>query len=110
MNREAAALGVPVYSIFRGTLGAVDKCLAESGRLTLLATPADVRTRIALVHRNSDLQPKLGERRALHVIVENIVSLVESNGQRASQSCETLARVDKDEPVIANAAHNRGNC
>ena len=24
MNREAAALGVPVYSIFSGTLGAVD--------------------------------------------------------------------------------------
>ena len=27
MNREAAALGVPVYSIFRGKLGAVDKYL-----------------------------------------------------------------------------------
>ena len=25
MNREAAALGVPVYSIFRGKIGAVDK-------------------------------------------------------------------------------------
>jgi uncharacterized protein len=33
MNREAAALGVPVYSIFRGTIGAVDHYLAETGRL-----------------------------------------------------------------------------
>ena len=36
MNREAAALGVPVYSLFRGALGAVDKHLAETGKLVLL--------------------------------------------------------------------------
>ena len=28
MNREAAALGVPVYSIFRGKIGAVDRYLS----------------------------------------------------------------------------------
>ena len=33
MNREAAALGVPVYSIFRGKTGAVDLMLEEEGRL-----------------------------------------------------------------------------
>lgn len=107
MNREAAALGVPVYSIFRGTLGAVDKSLAESGRLTLLATPEDVRTRIALVHRNSDLQPKAGDRPALHVIVENIVSVVESKGPRTGQTYEPLPKPEKNEPVIANATHHR---
>ena len=84
MNREAAALGIPVYSIFRGKLGAVDKYLSDTGRLTLLTTPEDVRTRIALVHRDSDLRPKSGARPALHVIVENIVSIVESKGQRAA--------------------------
>ena len=30
MNREAAALGVPVYSIFRGKTGAVDRYLSEN--------------------------------------------------------------------------------
>jgi predicted glycosyltransferase len=45
MNREAAALGVPVYSIFRGGIGAVDRYLAENGRLTLLETVEDVRTK-----------------------------------------------------------------
>ena len=35
MNREAAALGVPVYSIFRGKIGAVDQYLADTGRLML---------------------------------------------------------------------------
>lgn len=51
MNREAAALGVPVYSIFRGTLGAVDKYLAEAGRLTLITTPAEVDQKIRVEKR-----------------------------------------------------------
>ena len=36
MGREAAAAGVPAYSIFQGKLGAVDRYLADAGRLTLL--------------------------------------------------------------------------
>ena len=51
MNREAAALGVPVYSIFRGTLGAVDKYLAERGRLVMIQTEGDVESKIDLVKR-----------------------------------------------------------
>jgi predicted glycosyltransferase len=38
MNREAAALGVPVYSTFAGRLGAVDTCLVEQGRLRILTS------------------------------------------------------------------------
>jgi uncharacterized protein len=33
MNREAAALRVPVYSVFRGKTGAVDRYLASTGRM-----------------------------------------------------------------------------
>lgn len=51
MNREAAALGIPVYSIFRGKLGAVDRHLAETGRLVLLTHAAEVETRIQLRKR-----------------------------------------------------------
>lgn len=36
MNREAAILGVPVYTIFRGRLGAVDQYLSTKGRLTII--------------------------------------------------------------------------
>jgi uncharacterized protein len=46
MNREAAALGVPVYSIFRGKLGAVDRYLADTGRLTLIQTQHDIAAKI----------------------------------------------------------------
>jgi uncharacterized protein len=37
MNREAVALGVPVYTTFEGRLGAVDERLIDEGRLLKLA-------------------------------------------------------------------------
>ena len=56
MNREAAALGVPVYSIFRGKSGAVDRHLQSEGRLKLIERIQDVRDKILLKPRNkSDL-------------------------------------------------------
>jgi predicted glycosyltransferase len=42
MNREAVALGTPVYTVFEGRLGAVDAELIASGRLRQLADPAEV--------------------------------------------------------------------
>jgi uncharacterized protein len=51
MNREAAALGVPVYSIFRGRLGAVDQYLAETGRLVVVEKIEDIPAKIALKRR-----------------------------------------------------------
>ena len=38
MNREAVALGVPVYTTFAGQLGAVDEMLVREGRLRVLAS------------------------------------------------------------------------
>jgi hypothetical protein len=42
MNREAVALGTPVFSSFEGRLGAVDEQLIAEGRLKLLRDPAEV--------------------------------------------------------------------
>ena len=42
MNREAAVLGTPVWSIFEGRLGAVDEQLAREGRLRFLSDPVDI--------------------------------------------------------------------
>ena len=39
MNREAVALGTPVYSVFGGRLGAVDEALIAAGRLRRLESP-----------------------------------------------------------------------
>jgi uncharacterized protein len=41
MIREAAYLGVPAYSTFRGEQAAVDRFLESTGRLRFLSTPAD---------------------------------------------------------------------
>jgi predicted glycosyltransferase len=42
MNREAVALGVPVYTTFAGEVGAVDEALIREGRLRSLASPDDL--------------------------------------------------------------------
>jgi uncharacterized protein len=43
MNREAVALGTPVYTIFTGAMGAVDERLIDEGLLRPLTDPADAR-------------------------------------------------------------------
>src|SRR5207342_3806059 len=42
MNREAVALGVPVYTTFQGRMGGVDEKLLREGRLRRLVNAADV--------------------------------------------------------------------
>ena len=42
MNREAAALGVPVFTTFEGRPGAVDEALITQGRLRRLSNPDEV--------------------------------------------------------------------
>jgi predicted glycosyltransferase len=42
MNREAVALGTPVYTTFEGRLGAVDEALLRGGRLRKLYDPAEI--------------------------------------------------------------------
>ncbi len=42
MNREAVALGTPVFTTFEGRLGAVDEKLMRDGRLRKLEDPAQV--------------------------------------------------------------------
>jgi predicted glycosyltransferase len=42
MNREAVALGTPVWTTFEGRLGAVDEQLIAAGRLKRLERPEDV--------------------------------------------------------------------
>jgi predicted glycosyltransferase len=42
MNREAAALGTPVWTIFPGRMGAVDERLVAEGRLRVLRSADEV--------------------------------------------------------------------
>ena len=76
MNREAAALGVPVYSIFRGKIGAVDRYLADQARLVLVESADEIRTKIRLCKRVRRAAAEGSERQALMTIVNDIVALV----------------------------------
>ncbi len=81
MNREAAALGVPVYSIFRGKTGAIDQYLVDNGRLTLLESVEDIRKKIALVRRNRPPRPGHTDSISLKKILDYILSIIESDGR-----------------------------
>ncbi len=72
MNREAAALGVPVYSIFRGKIGAVDRLLQREGRLTLIECLGDLESKILLEARDKESPPTAKAREALAEIVAHI--------------------------------------
>ena len=77
MNREAAAMGVPVYSIFRGKIGAVDLQLQQEGRLILVQTLEDV-DRIALTRRARSSPDGLSSPPTLARVVDHIIDVVEN--------------------------------
>jgi predicted glycosyltransferase len=68
MNREAVALGTPVWTTFAGRLGAVDERLVAEGRLHQLADPAQV----ALERRSSP--PAARVRRDPNLLVDMLLS------------------------------------
>jgi len=72
MNREAVALGTPVYTTFEGRLGAVDEQLLRDGRLRRLADPGEVS-----VERRSE-QESLRVRRDPYELVTLLLSATES--------------------------------
>jgi predicted glycosyltransferase len=92
MNREAASLGVPVYSIFRGTIGAVDRYLAERGRLTLIETPKQVHESIRIVQRTRSPQFKTIERPAHRAIIGTIVWALGEERMRGPRDAQAHGR------------------
>lgn len=84
MNREAAALGVPVYSIFRGPIGEIDRYLARTGRLVLLESIQDVHAKIHVCRRDKTPRTEMVGTSALKVIVEHITTIVESSTMSGS--------------------------
>jgi predicted glycosyltransferase len=55
MTREAAIMGVPSYSFFRGRDGMVDEALAKAGQLVLLTKPEEAAERLRVVRRHGDV-------------------------------------------------------
>lgn len=69
INREAAALGVPVASIYAGPWAAVDEELVKEGRLERILSAADLRKLV--VTKKRSFQP-----RRASAVIDEIVSLI----------------------------------
>lgn len=69
MNREAAVLGTPAYSIFAGRLGDVDKYLIERGFIKLVSHAQDIR----VVRKRKQEKPAFPSN--LDSVVEKILSI-----------------------------------
>lgn len=78
MNREAAALGIPVYSIFRGTIGAVDRQLCAEGRLVLIDSLEGVDRLVRLTRRSRKSVEDVTSRRVLNQVVDSIQELAQT--------------------------------
>jgi uncharacterized protein len=72
MNREAVALGTPVYTLFAGRMGAVDERLIAEGRLQRAETLAD----IVIEKKTARVAP--ATLRDPQFFVDNILRLAES--------------------------------
>lgn len=79
MNREAAALGIPVYSIFRGKSGAVDRYLQKEGKMVFIEASADVRSKILLQRRDRNAAANGGGRNALSDIVREVEGIIRAD-------------------------------
>ena len=76
MNREAAALGVPVYSIFRGKIGAIDQHLEKQGRLVMIENAEDVAGKIKLLRRARNGHANGSNGNVLSVVINHIDDIV----------------------------------
>ncbi len=78
MNREAAVLGVPVYSIFQSKIGAVDKHLAANGKLKLVSPDDDLSEVIELKKLTRDLNFTTNYSGTLNQVKDHITGLINS--------------------------------
>jgi predicted glycosyltransferase len=71
MNREAVALGTPVFTTFAGRMGGVDEALIADGRLQVLADAAE------LPLRKREAPPGVRSPRDPELLVEGVLGAVE---------------------------------
>lgn len=78
MNREAAALGVPVYSIFRGEMGEVDRYLAANSKLSMITNESELRAKVRIARRDRPQSPENVGQGALDTLVDEVISLAKN--------------------------------
>jgi predicted glycosyltransferase len=75
MNREAVALGVPVWTMFSGRLGTVDEALIASGKMRRLASPSDI-AQLRIPRREKHAMPDF-----VHDVRGQVIAAIERTAQ-----------------------------
>jgi len=73
MNREAALLGVPVFSVFSGKQGILDQTLMNQGKLHFLKSVEDIH-RVVPRKRQGTRPPPQSNRRVIDAILQEILT------------------------------------
>lgn len=94
MNREAAALGVPVYSIFRGETCYVDRYLTSSGRLIMVESPEELPRKVRLEKWQRPEEPMRSDNRTLQVIVDELEAIVAATRKDAVGNLATSSKTN----------------
>ncbi|MBJ6749860.1 DUF354 domain-containing protein [Geomonas anaerohicana] len=76
MVREAAALGIPAYSVFSGQTGCVDRRLVETGRLKLIVNFEDIAGAIA-IRKRTECQGGFRGSQTLPAILDRIEEVID---------------------------------
>ncbi len=76
MTREAAALGIPSYSFFRGPEGSVDRQLEGDGRLVMIRTPNDVVSKIVIDKKPAILPSIQSKPKTLETIITHLEEII----------------------------------
>jgi len=89
MTREAAYLGIPAVSVFRGVAGEVDRHLEATGRLTIVRSADEL---FALdLRRLARVEPMFTNRSAPDDIADAIVHAIEWEGGRTATLSKSRA-------------------
>ena len=83
MAREAALLGVDVFSFFAGESGAADQSLARAGKLKILNTAAQVASLVFTKQPTRALPKASSANRTKEFIFEQIIDFATSKGRAA---------------------------
>lgn len=79
MNREAAVLGVPVYSIFCGKMGAVDRHLHRTGKLTLLKNIDELKSIKLTKRARQEHFPRIDNAELINFLTDKIIETAAQN-------------------------------
>jgi len=77
MTREAAAVGTPSYSFFRGQMGSVDTQLEREKRLIMLRSTNDIESKLRISKKDANRKLQSGKSKTLDSILLSLQMILQ---------------------------------